>query len=119
MTECFGPRQNTSKVTHHVLINISDHIWNCSSTQSYSLPDSQDMSNSRISQPILTAEKLWPGGIPEFVRVHPTDDLIDGPEEWNWKNWTIECKGWCQFVEVRSSYHGPYDSPILIMLIFH
>jgi hypothetical protein len=51
-------------------------------------------------QPILTPEKLWPGGIPLSVRPHPADDLTDGPENWDFKDWTEECKGWCQFVEV-------------------
>ncbi|KAE8549114.1 hypothetical protein EYB25_007629 [Talaromyces marneffei] len=50
-------------------------------------------------QPILTPEKLWPGGIPASVRPHPTDDLTNGPEKWDFKDWKEECKGWCQFVE--------------------
>lgn len=54
-------------------------------------------------QPILTPEKLWPGGIPSSVRPHPNGELTDGPEESDWKDWKEECKGWCQFVEVLFS----------------
>lgn len=55
-------------------------------------------------QPLLTSEKLWPGGIPFFIRPHPSEDLTVGPDDddddWERKDWSEECKGWCQFVEV-------------------
>lgn len=46
-------------------------------------------------QLLLTSEKLWPGGIPFFIRTHPADDLTDGPYPDNWKDWKEDCKGWC------------------------
>ena len=44
-------------------------------------------------QYILSAEDIWPGGIPSTVRLHPND-------EWSEDELKEESKGWCQFVEV-------------------
>jgi hypothetical protein len=47
-------------------------------------------------QPILTPEKLWPGGIPSTVRIHQDGDI-------SYHEMREQSKGWCQFVQVGHS----------------